>query len=680
MQRTPTTFCCRARERARVVAIIAVVAALCLAHSLLSSAHASSDPLTGQAWQLADEAYKAFDRRDYANAIAKAREAIALRPDSAQLRHLLVNTLAAQGDIAGAAEEAQRAIAENAADDELKEQSETLRREFARNQQSDKVKKAYEAAAAGYVAYAHRDFKKAAANAREANELDPSRKNYASLLVDALRGSGHLKQAKQEANVALKRFPNDGELRLQRGYILQSLGQSSAAMADFKFAADSQSITETQRRSARLSLVDLLLAAHRPQEALKFLGPLHRRHDYDIAIRRGYALQQLGRMNDALTAFVAAQKAATDRTQRTASLRGRLSALVALKRTDEARTLFDRAYRAGEFRGVAKVDLAYLAGQIGEPKRAFQFFQEADVQGKLKGSALIDAGYAARGQFDNAEAERFLRRTIDAHFEGALPLEAQRLFEIRRDVANISRTWGMTNSLIYGAVGVIPGIPTTLPSAGRTLQSGTEIYWRPSEIGYLNGATFDIFGRAFTTLYDRTGGATGADTTQGSAGVRWKPFSDINLVLEAGRLFPLGRYAREDWQLRVGYSLSEGGDLRRDKDNWRYWQIYAEASQFLQTNQTLATFEARFGQSFRLDSVSPNLVISPFVAVGAAYDSTLATPGAVGAGLGTNLRFWFREDRYRAPMSYLDVSLQYRVRLAGDKRAEGWFGLISVAY
>ena len=72
--------------------------------------------------------------------------------------------------------------------------------------------------------------------------------------------------------------------------------------------------------------------------------------------------------------------------------------------------------------------------------------------------------------------------------------------------------------------------------------------------------------------------------------------------------------------VRVGYSTGEGGDLRRDRDNWRYWQVYAEANRYLETNQTLASAEARFGHSFRLDAISPNMVLTPFVAAGAAYD------------------------------------------------------------
>jgi tetratricopeptide (TPR) repeat protein len=634
-------------------------------------------PLTGQAWSLADEAYKAYDARDFAAAVGKAREAVALRPDLAQLRRLLINSLAAQGDISGAVREADRAVSDHVTDAELLALQQSLKQQLAGTRPSG-ADAAYQAADAGYRAYARHDFAAAAARAREAIARDPSRANYHALLIDALSRGGRAAEAEKAADAALSRFPGDASLHLQRGYLRQKAGRASGAVADFTVAMNASSLTVAQRRNARLSLVDTLLTAHKPQQALATLGPLGKGYDTDI--RRAYALQALQRHEEALSAFGAARRTARDQSQRSAALRGELGELVSLGHIDEARVRFNEAYAAGQLRGVSSLDLAYLAGRVGERGLAYKLFQQADAEGALPSRALLDAAYAARGQFDNAAAENYFRRAIDAHHRGDIALSPQRLFEVRRDVATLTRTWGATASLIYGPVGVMPGAPIGIPSSGATLQAGTEFYWRPPGIGFRDGATFEVFGRAFTTLHDKTGGPTGADTTQGSFGARWKPLTDINLVLEAGRLFRIGKYARNDWQLRVAYSTGEGGDLRRDTDNWRYWQIYAEANRFLETPQTLASAEARFGHSFRVDAVSPNLVFSPFVAVGAAYDSTLATRAAYGAGPGVNLRYWFREDRYTAPMSFIDLSVQYRARLAGDRRAEGWFGFLSVVY
>lgn len=638
----------------------------------------SAPPLSGPAWSLADEAYKAYDARDYATAVAKARDAVALRPDLAQLRRLLINALAAEGDRAGALREADGAVRDAVTDTDLLALRQTLRQQQQPGAQQAGADLAYQAADAGYKAYARHDFTAAAARAREAIARDPSRANYHGLLIDALSRGGRAEEAMRAADAALVRFPADASLHLQRGYLRQKAGRSSGALADFTVAIHAPSLTASQRRSARLSLIDALLALHRPRQALAAIAPLG--NGYDAAIRRAIALQGLQRHEEALASFVAARDMASNAQQRSSVLRGELGELVSLGRTEEARGRFNAAYAAGQLRGLSSLDLAYLSGQVGEQKLAKTLFQKADAEGLLHGRALLDAAYVARGQSDNAAAENYFRRAIDAHHRGDIALTPQRLFEVRRDVAALTRMWGATASLIYGSIGVMPGALPGIPSSGATLQAGTEFYWRPPGIGFRNGATFEVFGRAFTTLSDKTGGPTGADTTQGSFGARWKPLTDFNLVLEAGRLFRIGKYARNDSQLRVAYSTGEGGDLRRDTDNWRYWQVYAEVNRFLEAPQTLASAEARFGHSFQVDAISSNLVFSPFVAVGAAYDSTLATRAAYGAGPGVNLRYWFREDRYTAPMSFIDLSVQYRARLAGDRRAEGWFGFLSVVY
>jgi len=51
-----------------------------------------------------------------------------------------------------------------------------------------------------------------------------------------------------------------------------------------------------------------------------------------------------------------------------------------------------------------------------------------------------------------------------------------------------------------------------------------------------------------------------------------------------------------------------------------------------------------------------------------------------GAGPGVSVRHWFREDRYAAPRSYVDFSLEYRFRLSGDDRARGLFLTSLISY
>ena len=116
--------------------------------------------------------------------------------------------------------------------------------------------------------------------------------------------------------------------------------------------------------------------------------------------------------------------------------------------------------------------------------------------------------------------------------------------------------------------------------------------------------------------------------------------------------------------------------------DWWTAQVYAEAGRFVKLKQNYATFEGQAGRSFRLDSIHPKLVIFPHVVLGADRNTGFEKghEKAVGAGVGTSLRYWFNEDKYTAPRSYWDVSLQYRGRISGDERAKGVFLRLTLSY
>ena len=240
-------------------------------------------------------------------------------------------------------------------------------------------------------------------------------------------------------------------------------------------------------------------------------------------------------------------------------------------------------------------------------------------------------------------------------------------------MADRTRTWGAILSLGYRGVspgGQMAGTPTTL---GDSLQAGMELYWRPA--GYRDGSYYELYGGGFQTPWAKGAAPSGGPTTQAMLGARVKPLSSLNLVLAIERRLKVGRLSSNDWLLRAGYSYTHGTDLRIDADSWFTVQVYAEAGRFLRAHRSYATFEANLGRSIRLNDIDAQLVLFPHLVLAADHDSKLA-PGqrsASGAGIGVAARCWFNQDRYQAPRSYLDVSLQYRARLGGDARGKGVF-------
>ena len=539
---------------------------------------------------------------------------------------------------------------------------------------------AYREADAAYKLEAQGNYPAAVTSARRAVTLAPGNQAYRRLLVDALANAGHLVEADKVATDALSNDPHDAALRAQRGYIRQRSGQFAEAADDFVAAEAAGLATDAERRNVALALADAALSAKQPQRAVDALQPYANDKTYAVASRRAFALLALGEKEEALSAFSSAAELATTAQDRATTVKAEINLLADLGQRADAKALFEKAKASGDLDAASDLDIAYLAVRLGDDTTATARFLQAKTNGNLTGPAMLDAGYAAKRSVDNAEAIADFKAAIDANAEGKLPLSQQSLFETRREVAELERTWGAFASLTYGAVGVMPSSSLTPPPVGRILQAGSEVYWRPPVIGYRDGRIFEVFVRSFETLSDATGAPTGAPTWQGAAGMRVKPFSDFNLVLEGARVFPIGTNARQDWLARVAFSHGDGTDLRYDATNWTMWQIYAEYDRYFQTVEKSSRTKLGLAAAFASMQSATGWWQRPFIALGGSYDSLFAKPSALGAGPGISLRWWFREDKYTAPMSFIDLNIQYRFKLAGDDRARGVFVGLTLAF
>jgi len=361
------------------------------------------------------------------------------------------------------------------------------------------------------------------------------------------------------------------------------------------------------------------------------------------------------------------------------SVASEIAMLLQLDRRDQARERFATAQREGAFASQADVDTAYLALQVWNDPAAMAAFDLASGNNSLPDSALQDAAYVAGRLGRNEESVDYFKRAVDASEAGRLPLSPQQLFDVRRSIADRSRNGGVYGSLSYR--GIPPsGLSVTPGSTSDSLQTGVEAYWRP--FGYGDGRLVELYGGLAGTLYSKSELVTGAPSVEGSLGARIKPLADTNLILALERRISIGSQSQSDWLARLGYSASTGLDLRVDTPEWWSAQVYAEAGRWIKRKQNYATFEAQAGRSYRLDQIHPKLVIFPHVVLGADRNTGYekGKENAVGAGVGTSLRYWFNEDKYNAPRSYWDVSLQYRGRISGDERAKGTFLRFTLSY
>ena len=179
----------------------------------------------------------------------------------------------------------------------------------------------------------------------------------------------------------------------------------------------------------------------------------------------------------------------------TASVPLQIDMLSRLHERKEASRRFHAAEEAGVFDGMPKVEQAYVAASAGASKRAFTLFDQADQEGSLPPAAIPDTAYAALSARRDPDASKYFRRTVDAVDKGDIAITPQQLFETRRAIADIERTWGATASLNYRGSSLQPGSGITPGGTNNSAQIGGEVYWRP--FGYRSGRPIEIYASVF---------------------------------------------------------------------------------------------------------------------------------------------------------------------------------------
>ena len=529
-----------------------------------------------------------------------------------------------------------------------------------------------------YRAERDKDYKLAVVEARKAVELEPDVVANRLLLVNVLMSAGLLAEADAVATKAINAGRANAEIHAQRGYARSKLRNLNGAMADWEKALK-QGIPPAQAQNVRLSLADAALASNEPARVLRTLQKLP--VGYDTAIRRAYALQALGRKEESLPEFKTAERLALTAVQRDGALRARIGTLVELDRKPEARILLDQAIAQGRLNTIRDADIGYLAASVSNDEAALARFDRARANGQLPPRAAIDAGYTAMRRFENQKAVAYLMEGIDAATDGRIDLDAQRLFETRRTVSELTRVWGINSSVTYGKVGSAPNPFLTIGApSSYTSQLGTELYYRPEGFGYRNGAISNCSVAFSKRSMTRPAGRQAVERHRAWSAPDGSRSPTPTLFLKSTSFLHCGNAARDDTLLRALYSYTVGTDLRVLDTSWPTWYVYAEVDRFLEKSQLVAIMEGRFGRSFRLDPISHNLVFFPHAVLAANYDDLFANRSAYSAGAGGSLRYWFGDTKYTAPPSYWELTLQYRWRLAGDQRAQGIFAQTSINY
>ncbi|MEE9928359.1 NfrA family protein [Microvirgula aerodenitrificans] len=503
-----------------------------------------------------------------------------------------------------------------------------------------------------YAAYGQQDYQTAITLARQAVELNPEREVNQRLLTTALAAGNRAQQAEAAARIeaALAKKPDDSALLMQRGYLRQRLGQPALALEDFRAARATGKAPPT-------AILD---------EAFAMSGTGDKRGAVGI-------LKQ------------------------------------AIDEADAGRLELDPQQRYNTRAGIAG-----LSREWG-----------ATVSAGFRGSRPAASGAAGAAVTVPGDA---VFSTAEVYWRPSDFLNTStRVFEVYGRVSNtlydnggrtvtqsIEDPCSGTSSTVAGTTNNgVSGFPTTVGSAGFRFTPSTE-----------TGLTFGLERQFRIGTATRTGTLTPADRSY-RCDLNKKNVS-ANYKTDAGA---------GGWLAYMTYGFYEGTGLRVDLPSWLTMEGYVQAGYSLQDmparfwwknnttgqesasrtgklkqDQGFAAGEFRLGRSIRLDMINDRLVLFPYVVIGADwlwqknrvsglpndgdkitlqgdYRSSADLQGngstwSLGAGPGFNLRYWFREDHYNAPRSYLDWTTQYRFNIGGGEadRAKGLFMNVTLSY
>ncbi|EGH65299.1 hypothetical protein PSYAC_10376, partial [Pseudomonas syringae pv. actinidiae str. M302091] len=482
----------------------------------LSQAETLPLPLTGPAYAIANEAYMAYNRKDYDLAIAKAREALRQRGDAEQLRDLI-------------------ALAEH----------DKYRRDHPQRFPKARVKPGYVEGNQALRAYAKRDYDGSANHARKAIAQAPTNLDYRMMLIEALQRQQRLDEAQVAINDAEQAVGPQPVLTRRRQAIQEQVAVNKAAAGYKALARGDNETAVSEARDAvrsfpkqmayRKLLVSALIAQGQyaearsaATEALALNG-----NDATLLAQRGQLRQRLGDRDGARKDFAQALAVGN------LPLREQASLYAAMGQPKEALQRLQKARDAGELQPGDEVQIAYFLSQAGDDRGALAEFKRVDRSSGLKPREVQDAAYSAMRSSDDAQAIAYFKRVLDYQQTGDLQMPDQQVFDTRRAVSDLSREWGLTNTTTYRGASTSSGLNGAPSSTTDSVQNSTEVFWRP--LGYRNARFVELYGRVTDTLWSKDGDSdTGADALQGALGIRVKPFSAVNVIGALERTFPLG--------------------------------------------------------------------------------------------------------------------------------------------
>lgn len=273
--------------------------------------------------------------------------------------------------------------------------------------------------------------------------------------------------------------------------------------------------------------------------------------------------------------------------------------------------------------------------------------------------------------------------------------QLQQHYMWRRTHADLSRRDHITLASIWSPAGIGEVVGNSqLANSRRGIGQNMQMGWWDHAISdslLTRGKGLAVYGRFFI---DGPGKSEYAAYLGGAAGVRYKPFSRLNLNLYAEVFDQYTRYSllksshhrypakgqnsnTVDMMLRASASFFDQGnfrnDWRADHSHWNERFLYLDGAWWVHNEYFQGVARYQQGHSWKLPVGLPQTIMPYGFGQFSSQNNNHLFREDLRAGAGIRWQYWFNETAFDAYRSALTVNIEYQRGLAGSlyERANG---------
>lgn len=466
----------------------------------------------------------------------------------------------------------------------------------------------------------------------------------------------YLKKAKQCAPASV--LQNSAKIYDQLGYLYTSEGSYTEGIANYKIA---QCITATPLGAYKLGQAQRLAGELKDAEAtLLTVDP----EQLDTSKTRALYYEELGRVYKESEQYEKAQatfcKSITE--EPTAE------AYYLLGQTQESSEKLECAIQS--FQTAVKLEPAnayrislgyayYKNEDLEEAKVIFEDLQQKDPDYI---NLVEDLAYITKQLYDNDASVAWFEKSIDNapyYPDETVKSLRRKIYDFKEEVRHITNRWDVTafyayspddDNFVSDAQGIQVGVLDNT--------AGIEVGYIPEKFGFRNGKIFSLIGRVSANRLENGVFDFSSESTQGAAGLRYKPFSEVNIALGVERLFKIGEDAEDNTLFRLMGSIDDGWAMQAAESSWNYSFLYAEIDEYVQDDErTVFLIHGRQGWTWNIDDA---WLITPHIfATYNEYSPDRNNFSRIEGGPAVSFRWLEGEDQYLAYRRDWEVLIRY---------------------